>query len=511
MKAKGFFKVFIVVIFIFTGLGIGALVLFPSPWGYNKTDTELQPRLIIPRTLSEVTGDFFDLMDPITLEDSMTAWAPLADGEVLVSVLTGYFGGGFTETQFIAYRNLMEIDGPIHLAFIAHDEETDSFRRVWSAPTAATRPGTVKLYTQDLLGDRSVCVLLSGMNSAGEHTLTVFRLNPQARGQAIHEHISKIADIRIDGNIIVREVQRSQAYHAGLGRGQSFNISAFGRDFDSTNILDQVEIIYAFNELSGIYEQTGMNRIPGSQVEQQRVRELLGNRAAFENFLSGLWYRVTPQGTIDRSQAIYFSPASREIVFFEDDTQRVFNWHNSNATRLGLHINSQNITINSLRRAVDIELESLESIRLRVIENIRLIRISSPWDGSFRRATLAESQERPSLTNAHISARYDGPMGRIHFHLDGSYMISSGDSIVEGHYAFFMINGREVLELRPTNGVASPRREIFIVESESTDVFPRRNLTLHTARIGARGVERLNERPLSLTLIGDHGAGTVDN
>jgi hypothetical protein len=289
---------------------------------------------------------------------------------------------------------------------------------------------------------------------------------------------------------------------AGQSRGQSFTISAFGRDFESVNILDQVEIIYALNEARGVYEQVSMNRIPGSQVEQRRVRELLGNRPAFENFLSGLWYRVTPQGSIDRSQYIYFNPASREIIFFGDGTQQVFNWYNSNATRLGLLINSQNISINSLRRAVDIELETLDSIRIRVIENIRLIRVSSPWDGSFRKASQIEGREIPPLLNAHISARYDGPMGRLHFHADGTYEIRSGDSLILGHYAFFMINGSEMLELRP-NGHSTPQREIYMLESEETDIFPRRTITLNRARIGARGIERLNERPFTLTLIGD--------
>jgi len=499
---KGFFKIFTLAAFVFTALGIGALVLFPPPWNESNTNIDLQPRIIIPRNLNAPVEDLFDPAHFITVEDTITAWAPLSDGEVIVSVLTGYFDGGFAETQFIAYRNLLEIESPIYLAFIDYDEQSRTYRRIWSAPTAATRPGTVRLYTEDLIGDRSVCVLLSGLNSDGEHTLTVFRMAPPIRGLAINDRFSKIADIRIDGNISVREIQRSQAYMAGQSRGQSFTISAFGRDFESANILDQVEIVYAFNETSRVYEQIGMSRIPGSQIEQRRVRELLGNRQAFENFLSGLWYRVTPQGSIDRSQYIYFNPGSREIIFFGDGTQQVFNWHNSNATRLGLHINSQNISINSLRRAVDIELETLDSIRIRVIENIRLIRVSSPWDGSFRKASPMEGRERPSLLNAHINARYDGPMGRMHFRPDGSYEIRSGDSLIQGHYAFFMINGDELLELRP-NGLSTPQREIYLVESEMADTFPRRTLTLNRARIGARGIERFNEMPFSLTLIGD--------
>jgi hypothetical protein len=263
-----------------------------------------------------------------------------------------------------------------------------------------------------------------------------------------------------------------------------------------------VEIIYAFNEETGVFEQSGMSRIPGIQVEQRRVRELLGNRQAFEQFLSGLWYRVTPQGSIDRSQYIYFNNAAGEIIFYGDGTQQVFNWQNSNATRIGLHVTSQNISINSLRRAMDIELETLDSIRIRVVENIRLIRVNSPWDGSYRKANPIESRERPILLSAHIDARFDGPMGRIHFRQDGTYEISATNSLIQGHYAFLMINDQQMLEFRP-NGNSASQREIYLVESEGAGVFPQRTVVLHHARLGSRGVERLNERPLSLTLIGD--------
>ena len=525
---KFFLRIIVALVFIFCALGIGAFIIFPSPWNSKKKHEESQPRIVIPHSPDTKTDETINLAELLALEETMTAKAPLDEGELIVSILNGDFDGGATEKQFVAYRNLLEIDGPIYITYIDYDETSRSYKRFWSAPTAATRPGTISLYTMDLLGDRSVCVILSGVNGFGEHTITIFRKNPaQPREIAAtgKELFTKIAELRIDGTISVKQVERSQAYQMGFGRGVSFDIAGYGRDFESSNILDQVEIVYTYNSGNGLYEQSSRTRIPGIQVEQRRVRELLGNYRAFEEFISGLWYHTTPQGTIDKYQYIYFDPPSREIIFYGDETQQIFNWQGSTATRYGLYISSQNIRIPTLRRSIDIELESLESIRVRVVEDVRLkIGVSAPWDGSYRRASPLEqqTQKKPANGNAHLEAWYDGSIGKIHFLSDGSYELNNRGNIKQGKYAFFFMDDGEFLELRPTehrsaephpDAVSDLSRETYLVESElssgdqkpAENIFaePRRTLTLHRVRIGSRGIERLPEGTITMNLLSE--------
>ena len=437
-------------------------------------------------------------------EDSMTAKVPLAEGEVIVSVLNGDFEGGPVEKQFIAYRNLLELESPIYLTYIDYDEASRAYKRVWNAQTAATRPGTISLYTQDLLGDRSLCVLLSGVNGLGEHTLTIFRKNPSAR----NELFSKIAEFRIDGTISVKEVERSQAYQMGYSQGQTYTIATYGRDFESANIMDQVENVYAYNSGNGLYEQTSRTRIPGTQIEQRRVRELLGNSRAFEEFVTGLWYYMTPQGTIDKRQYIYFSPPSREIIFYGDETQQVFTWQNSTATRYGLFVSSQNISVSTLKRSIDIELESLDSIKVRVKEDVRLkIGVNAPWDGSYRKAGPPENRSRKPQTRVatYIDAYYDGSIGKIQFFPNGTYELFTGNALRQGKYAFYYLDDQELLELR-YEGASGPQRDTYLVEGE---IYPadqselRKTLSLLRVRIGIGGVEKQHEGAISLTLASD--------
>ena len=509
---KNFFKVTTILIFAFAALGVGALVLFPMPWNAKKSRAEPQARIIIPQNLNAGFTDTENQAELLAREESMTARVALADGEAIITVLGGNFDGSAVETQFVAYRNLLEIESPIYITYIDYDESARSYKRIWNGATAATRPGTVSVYTQDLLGDRSVCILLFGMNGLGEHTLTIYRKNPKTGESAGQDIFSKIAELRIDGNISVKEIDRTQAYQMGIGLGQSFTISAYGRDFESSNILDQVEIVYAYNRGNGLYEQQSMTRIPGTQIEQRRVRELLGNAGAFEEFITGLWYYTTNQGTIDIHQYIYFDPPNRELIFYGDETQQVFTWQNSAVTRYGLYISSQNISVSTLRRSIDIELESLDSIRIRVFEEVRLkIGVNAPWDGSYRKAGSPQNyaSKFPAAGKAFINARYDGPIGKIRFLADGSYELNSAGNMRQGRYSFFNLNDLELLEFR-SDGVSGPLRETYLVEaaesppetdaSETPRTPLRQTLSLLRVKIGTGGIERLHEGAILLTL-----------
>jgi hypothetical protein len=503
----------------FTGaaLGLGLLAWFPGKFFTAPLGRERRPvRVITP--LPRVTEDASSAAEQLAREDRLNARVALGEGEVMTAVLNGNFDGDPEEEQIIAYRRLPEPpaeEGAIHLAYVDYDGTLGGYRRIWDAPIAATRPVTLSLYTQDLIGDRGICVLAGGMNGAGEHTLTVFRKIPLGEGDPAStggEPLVKIAEIRIDGTIAVRETERSQAYQLGQTGGQSFPILAHGRDYGSENLLDQVEITYTYDRSQDQYVRGSLTRIPGRELEQRRVRELLnGSSGAFESFITGLWYYVSPQGTLDSRQYIYFDPASRELIFYGDETQQVFTWQSSSPTRYGLYLSSQNISVTTLRRILDIELESLDSIRIKVFEDVRLkIGVNAPWDGSYRRAAApaedgrgqgwasipGEAGARGGEPAAGVSRDrvYEGAPGRLRLNGEGTYEFGAGGTGRRGQYVFFFLNGREVLELRSAEG-----RETYLVYRERAGAEGEEKLNLRRIRLGARGIQELSEPPLSFT------------
>jgi hypothetical protein len=519
---KGFIRIITLIVFIGTALGIGALVLFPNEFFGPQRGREIkQTRLVIPQEILDDLRAPDSAAERLAYEESIKAKVALNDGEIPITLISEDFDGDLQEEQILAYRNLLEMESPIYITYVRFDEKSRGYKRVWSNPTAATRPGTLSLYTQDMIGDRGTCVLVSGMNGLGEHTLTVFRKNnssgesPASQAFPAAEPFYKIAELRIDGNISVQETERTQAYQMGMTRGQSFSIAAYGHDYESSNILDQVEIIYTYNPANGLYEQSRTTRIPGTQMEQRRLQELLsGNPGVFENFIEGLWYYVSPQGTLDSRQYIYFDPLSREIIFYGDEAQQIFTWQNSSATRYGLYLASQNISVTTLRRFLDIELESPDSIRIKVFEDVRLkIGVNAPWDGSYRKAGSRENRgsKEPSPIPSYIDGQYEGSIGKISFSPNGAYELQNGGTIQRGRYAFFGLNGEELLEIRaesPGNTAGEGSRETYLVEregkAEETGDGPtsaRENLSLLRVRLSTRGIQELHEPAIPLSLV----------
>jgi len=454
-------------------------------------------------------------------ENTYILRAPMEAGELVLSVLNFDFDNSGMENQVVAFRgSAAQGNGgetPVSIAFFAFNERTASYRRIWDLPTAATVPGTVSMFTLDLIGDRNNTVIVTGMNYQNEHTMTVFRRSPFNDPL---RPFDVIADIRIDGSVAVREVPRSLAYQQGIARGQPFAIVASGQDPESDNILDRIELTYTFNQADGIYQRTNSVRIAGARIEQDRVREILSGRpGVFENFISDIWYHVTPAGTIDRNQFLFFDPARREIIFFGEENQQRFVWQSSNTTRQGIFISSHNSTVTAMRRRVNIELESMDSIRVTVTDERRQrIGVPPPWSGTYRRAgaVLRAMADEGHDLSPHKDAIFDSPIGRLRFLPNGEYELSAHGSFSRGRYVFFQAGGRDLLELRPDANYVeilgalvstagnSDSRQVFHVTGISRGAHGRfgavpEYMGLTRVRLGASGIHDLREAQIVLT------------
>ena len=475
-------------------------------------------RVVVPSVAGE-PGQAGAAPGALARESAYVLKAPMQQGELVISVLNHDFDNSGVEDQVVAFRP-NGAGGAVYIAFFSSPDHYSYYRRMWEVPTTATVPETVSLFTLDLLGDRGNAIIVTGMNELNEQTLTAFRKSPF---DDPYRPFDVIADIRIDGSVAVREVQRSLAFQQGVARGQPFDIVASGRDYGSDNMLDRIELTYSFNEAVGVYMRVGMARIPGARIEQDQVRHILsGAPGVFEGFMHDLWYHVTPAGTIDRSQFIFFDPDRREIVFFGEESQQIFVWQQSNATRQGLLVSSYNSAINSMRRRVNVELESMDSIRVTVTDERRQrIGIPPPWSGTYRRAgAVIRAMEETHAMAPHKDAVFDSPIGRLRFLPCGEYELAGHGAFSRGRHAFFTAGGMDFLELRPERGYAlalgalvapahapgggDEDRHVFRVTGISRnsrgepDSEPR-YMSLSRVRLGATGAQDLRETQIALT------------
>jgi hypothetical protein len=472
---------------IFLATGLWKKIVYPK-------EEHFITKIVTPRE-AFLTSAAYAAMQ-MARDENLNTRVPMNVGENVIIILQRESEEGLAEEQYVAYHT-NDAARPVYITCIAYDEKINDYRRMWDLPTAATRPETISLYSQDLIGDRNNCIIVTGMNSKYEHTMTIFKpVNPHRKDIPY----KKIAELQIDGSIIIQETGRSLAYQQGITSGQSYTIAAYGHDSSSTNILDQLETIYTYNPRNEQFERTNISRIPGSQIEQRRLREILsGESGVFENFLNDLWYYVNSKGVIDTKQYLYFNPAGREIIFFGDETQQVFQWQNSMPTRYGQYIRSQNISISTLLRFVDIELESLDSIKIRVFEDVRLkISANTSWDGSYRRAGAANIQTARPPVRRSVNALYDSSWGRLQFYDTGEYVLTSGGITRNGRYVFFKADEVDLLEMRPDEAESQrENRTVYKVESLAVN----NTLVLSRVRLGTSGIHDMMELPITLTPI----------
>jgi hypothetical protein len=491
-------NIFVPLFFVIT-LGVIVYFLLNQRQFSNQASQTRQARVITPQTNTFKTDTVEEsAAERMAYEDINMPKVALASDEQVVAVITQNLDADPQDEQIIAYRKNSDASQPITLAYIDFDETTGLYKKVWEAASLATKPRTVRLLIKDLLGNRSNCIIIEGLNDSGEQTLTAFLLPSSSYD------IKKIAELKVDGTIVITETDRSQAYQLGIASGTAYTISTFGRDLESSNLLDQIEIKYAYNSGSGVYERIGTARIAGSQLEQRQIRELLdGTAGKFEQFLNGLWYYTG--STEDAKRYIYFDPVKREIIFYEDNTQEIYQWQNSSPTRYGIYISSQNLSVTTLRRLIDISLESRDSITIRIFEDVQLkIGITGHWDGTYQKVTqtAGESTETKPV-NAWISARYEGTNGSLIFDSNGNFEKTSQGKSLKGNYSFFLQNGIELLELRYPETNGSVNREVYKVVRRqlSKGSIPQQVMELTKVRLGVKGIENINEGTIQYTLM----------
>ncbi|GHV84320.1 hypothetical protein AGMMS50212_16600 [Spirochaetia bacterium] len=193
-----------------------------------------------------------------------------------------------------------------------------------------------------------------------------------------------------------------------------------------------------------------------------------------------------------------FDTQDRELIFYDENTQQVYNWLTSSPTRYGLYISSQNISVATLRRVMDIELESLDGIRMKVFEDVRMkIGINAPWDGSYRKASsIQKKQENQGNTiQPYIDDAYNSTIGIVRFSLDGNYTVELNGNFNGGKYVFFMLEGQELLELLPDQKTSGRETYRVIRNKEAKDI------SLIRIRLTTKGAQEFHESEILLTKV----------
>jgi hypothetical protein len=233
-----------------------------------------------------------------------------------------------------------------------------------------------------------------------------------------------------------------------------------------------------------------------------------GRAETFKAFLDGTWYKESIDPLSPAALFITFQSRDESVLFSGDGLIEAYGWENSNPTRYGLYIASRNQSVRNLRRLMDIELASADSVNVRVFQDYRVkADISGTWDGRYRRLgpEMAKAFKRapamatPSATD--LSGEYESDEG-VKLTLDGSsYVLATGDGAERGAFAVYELAGKTLLDMRADAASGDPdaRRSwiITVAAKIAADGSRYQTLSLQEARIGILGAEPAQSPPVT--------------
>lgn len=376
--------------------------------------------------------------------------------------------------------------------------------RAWEGETLATKLTTFQIQTDDFIGDHNLDIICTGMDDANDQTMTVFRRVSGPDETVIYYSpiFAQTAD-----SFDVQRLERTEGYQLGQTNGSSWLIEAYRRDKDSENLLDQVKTLYAWDQKSKAYQESGSEKIPGAQVEKEMASKVLtGKEADFESFLHGAWCESGKSPFDADARILVFDRAANSIVFYSVDDQEDFDWNESHSTNYGLYVGCQNESVSDLRRLMDIELTGADRISVRIFEDLQMkVDAQMRWDGSYQRlpaetaaSALREQRQNPSVK---LEGSYRGANG-LSLQFEGQrFSLQSGEILKKGGFIVYKLGDEWVLQLSvlQDSGLIAERETFRLRYSESrSGKGIIRHIQLSPARAMIDGLELLQEPELSL-------------
>lgn len=408
------------------------------------------------------------------------------------------------DEQIIVFKRRDDSADLIHILVADFDSIRNSYVPAWEGTTGASNLRTFAVYTKDLTGDHDLEIVAFGMNNDGRQTLDVFKRTAAFGGFGLRYR--QIASFTTDASIEIEETERSDAYQAVQTSGRSFPIVVYRRDPESDSMLDLVKHTYYWRETEDTYVQTDTESIPGSRIEEEQLSELYqGDVEAFEEFLSGPWYRsVGEDATEPAGEIIFFDPGAQRITFHGGETLESYVWIDSHKTIYragpGVWVNVRNESLENIRRQISLSVEAIDRISLRMED-------AENWNGTYRKLTpglretlLAAGADPARSTNADLQGLYSNESGMEIFFASPRFTMRTEDEELQGGFAAYRLD-RNVLRLKVVNEnglVVENRTYAFEYTENRSESRIVRRLELTPARVRIDGVEATSNDTITL-------------
>ncbi|MCR5724918.1 MAG: pallilysin-related adhesin [Treponema sp.] len=378
-----------------------------------------------------------------------TSFIALSKDETLISTVSTDVDSDGYDDQINVVRSVNSQN--LQLVFALYNAASTRYDRTLSLETNISQVRSFVCTGLDVIGRHRSSVVYQGVAENGHSVLRIYNGTRDKDGIF---SLDLIGDFEADGTVFIQQIERDESYDASLARGSSFPVWVYTTEpRQGTSAYDQIQTMYNWSEREGQYVQVSQTRVAGSRIaakELERIQD--GTVETFARFLDGLWYKVDNSGS--EVPYIFFDWAASELIFQQGDSEEVYSWQNSSLRRGGMYFSSVNKSIENLQRRVDISLISVDEVRIRIQDDVRMIiGESTLWDGNYKKmssVTKLKGSVAKDSTQAFVEdslwASEDGT--RVRF-TDSGYSTSASESADWGRFMRFTHSGLTFLQFRP--------------------------------------------------------------
>ncbi len=424
-------KKLVPVVFVFVTVILS--FLFFSRAFFSKRNDGSGSRVVIPSS-SQKSNEYED-------DDGSNSFLTLSDEEFLISTVEADLNGDGFDDQISVLKTLQNP----HLLIVVglYVPEKKAYVRSFSIQTEISQVRSFACTCIDVIGDHSNALIYQGGGDDGRFVLKMFR--PVLDSDTFS--LNLIGEFSVEGTVFVQQSERSEAYQLSLSRGESFPVWVYE---NAQN--DQIQTLFDWSEAEQKYSEVRSIRVPGSSIASRALANIQdGTVGSFVKFLDGLWYK---NDGAENRRYIFFDYSNSEIIFQYEDAEEVYSWFDSIPRRGGIYFSSVNKSIENLQRRFDISLVSLDEIRVRIQDDVRmLIGEENLWDGSYKKVVSVPKKKNREGVSEFIEKlvaeeAWESADG-VHVGFTGSEYTAEGDGISDkGRYTQIDIFGRTFIQFR---------------------------------------------------------------
>lgn len=442
-------------------------------------------------------------------QPKLSSAIPLEEGETLLDLYSFNLDFDDEEEQVLVTRRAQDASGAMRLVVADYIPPTRRWSRSWEGITSATQVKTFQVSAVDLIGDHNLNLVCTGMNNLGEQTMTVFWRGETGDGRQ-GPRFSKIFE-DAGNTVLVEAAERSESYKMGQTNADSWPILVWKPDAESENFTDQVKESWAWNFSERRYVIMLSERIAGSSIARKLAESILdGTSETFEQWLEGIWFQEGTDPLSPDALFLTFEPRSRTVLFSRASIIELYSWESSSPTRMGLYLATRNRSVGNLRRLMDVELETSDSIRVRVFQDLRIkADITDRWDGRYRKLSPEAAKAfrlRPSAAHSestNLDGTWLGPSGEQFVVTGSRYQLFTKDGTEHGGLAAYTLADSTLLDMRAVtlNGQPSKAMRSYFLAMRQEGEDKESSTTvmeLSPARVGIEGAMPADGQKLTL-------------